>query len=75
MKSSEMVIWGARTCKLSLISVIMVKLIHKPKEGKPKNWGSLPVDLKQRIFLWLWREVELTWTTKQEISAPVLKLF
>lgn len=53
----------------------MVKLIHKPKEGKPKNLGSFPVALKQRIFLWLWREVELTWTTKQEISAPVLKLF
>lgn len=65
----------ARTCKLSLISVIMVKLIRKPKGGKPKNCGSFPVALKQRIFLWLWREIELTWTTKQEISAPVLKFF
>lgn len=47
----------------------MVKLIHKPKEGKLKNSGSFPVALKQRIFLWLWREIELTWTTKQEISS------
>lgn len=40
----------ARTCKLSLINVIMVKLIRKPKGGEAEELRELPSCLKATHF-------------------------